>query len=50
VIKDCSINGGNHGIVLVVIDEQDMLYIAEGGYFISLLRNKYEKVRLDLAV
>jgi hypothetical protein len=40
----------NHGIVLVVIDEQDMLYVAGGGNFISLLRNKYEKVRLDLAV
>jgi len=39
----------NHGIVLVVIDKEDMAYVAGGGNFISLLRNKYEKIRLDVA-
>jgi len=39
----------NHGIVLVVIDKADMAYVANGGNFINLLRNKYEKIRLDIA-
>jgi hypothetical protein len=38
----------NNGIVLVVIDMEDLAYVADGGNFINLLRNKYEKVRLDL--
>jgi len=38
----------NHGIVLVVIDKEDLTFVADGGNFINLLRNKYEKVRLDL--
>jgi hypothetical protein len=39
----------NHGIVLVVIDQEDIAYVADGGNFINLLRNKYEKIRLDVA-
>lgn len=39
----------NHGIVLVVIDKEDIGYVADGGNFINLLRNKYEKIRLDVA-
>lgn len=38
----------NNGIILIVIDKEDMNYIAGGGNFINLLRNKYEKIRLDL--
>lgn len=36
------------GIVLVVIDEKDLDYVASKGNFIQLLRKKYERVRLDL--
>ena len=39
----------SHGIVLVVIDQADMTYVANGGNFINLLRNKYEKIRLDIS-
>lgn len=39
----------SHGIVLVVIDQADMTYVANGGNFINLLRNKYEKIRLDVS-
>jgi hypothetical protein len=39
----------NHGIGLVVIDQEDIAYVADGGNFINLLRNKYEKIRLDVA-
>ncbi len=37
-----------HGIVLVVIDRDDLASIANGNNFVNLLRNKYEGVRLDL--
>jgi hypothetical protein len=36
------------GIVVVSFDQTDLDYVAEGGNFITLLRTKYEKVRLDL--
>ena len=38
----------DRGMVIVVIYKSDLEYISEGGNFINLLRNKYEKVRLDL--
>lgn len=38
----------SRGIVLIVIDEEDFKFVASGGNFINLLRDKYEKVRLDL--
>jgi hypothetical protein len=38
----------DRGIIIVVIDLKDIKYTAEGGNFINLLRNKYEKMRLDL--
>ncbi len=38
----------DRGMVIVVIDQNDLEFIAEGGNFTNLLRSKYEKVRLDL--
>jgi len=38
----------DRGIVIIVVDLKDIKYIAEGGNFINLLRNKYERMRLDL--
>jgi hypothetical protein len=38
----------DRGIVIVVIDQADLKYIASGGNFIALLREKYESVRLDI--
>lgn len=38
----------DRGIVLVVIKRKDLQDVADGGNFINLLRDKYEKVRLDL--
>ena len=38
----------DRGIVIVVIDQNDLDFISEGGNFINLLRQKYEKIRLDL--
>ena len=38
----------DRGIVIVVIDKSDLEQIAKGFNFISMLREKYEKVRLDL--
>jgi hypothetical protein len=35
-------------LVIVVVDLEDIHFIAKGGNFISLLRQKYEEVRLDL--
>jgi hypothetical protein len=37
----------DRGMVIVVIDKEDLHSIAEGQNFINLLRYKYEKVRLD---
>jgi hypothetical protein len=38
----------DRGIVIVVVDEDDLQAVAEGANFITMLRRKYEKVRLDL--
>lgn len=38
----------DRGIVIVVISEADLRWIAAGGNFITLLRERYEEVRLDL--
>jgi len=35
-------------MVIVVIDENDLDFVAKGGSFINLLRERYEKIRLDL--
>jgi hypothetical protein len=39
----------DRGIVIVVIDQEDLEQVARGANFISLLRTKYERVRLNLA-
>jgi hypothetical protein len=39
----------DRGMVIVVLDRGDLDRLAEGANLISLLRNKYEKVRLDLS-
>jgi len=38
----------DRGMVIVVIDQDDLQFLANSGNFVSLLRGKYEKVRLDL--
>jgi hypothetical protein len=38
----------DRGIVIVTIDQADLKAIADGGNLISLLRDRYETVRLDL--
>jgi hypothetical protein len=38
----------DRGIVIVVVNRNDLQLVAEGANFISLLREKYEIVRLDL--
>ena len=38
----------DRGMVIVVIDEKDLDFVADGGNFINLLRQRYEKIRLDL--
>lgn len=38
----------DRGMVIVVIDQKDLNYISNGGNYIHLLRQKYEKIRLDL--
>jgi hypothetical protein len=38
----------HRGIVIVVVDHEDLKALSEGKNFISMLRSKYEKVRLDL--
>ena len=35
-------------IVLVVVDHKDLVKITEGESFITMLRKKYERVRLDI--
>jgi hypothetical protein len=39
----------NRGMVIVVIREEDLGLIANGQNFISILRNKYENIRLDIS-
>jgi hypothetical protein len=39
----------DRGMVIVVIEEGDIEYVARGSNYINLLRAKYEQVRLDLA-
>jgi len=38
----------DRGMVIVVVDEKDLKHVADGGNLVSLLRAKYERVRLDL--
>ena len=38
----------DRGVVIVVVDRNDLERVAEGANFISMLREKYEVVRLDL--
>lgn len=40
----------DRGMVIIVIDEEDLRSIAKGANLITILRRKYEKTRLDLAV
>ena len=39
----------DRGMVIVVVDKNDLIKVSDGDNFINLLRQKYEKVRLDLA-
>jgi hypothetical protein len=39
----------DRGIVIVVVNQEDLEQVALGANFISLLRTKYERVRLNLA-
>ncbi len=39
----------DRGMVIVVIDREDLKQLSEGENFINLLRQKYERVRLDLS-
>lgn len=39
----------DRGMVIIVIDNNDLRYVAAGGNLINLLRIKYEGVRLDLS-
>jgi hypothetical protein len=38
----------HRGIIIVIFDKDDLKRLTEGGNFVSLLRSKYEKVRLSL--
>jgi hypothetical protein len=38
----------DRGIVIVVVDWNDMESVAEGANFFAMLRTKYEEIRLDL--
>jgi len=38
----------DRGMVIIVVDENDLRLIMKGHNFINLIREKYEKVRLDL--
>jgi hypothetical protein len=38
----------DRGLVIVVVDRSDIEIVSQGGNFITILRNKYERVRLDL--
>jgi len=37
-----------HGIVAIVITEDDLIRVMDGSNLITLVRTKYEEVRLDL--
>jgi hypothetical protein len=39
----------DRGMVIVVVDKDDLEHVANGGNFTGLLRQKYEEVRLDLS-
>ena len=39
----------DRGMVIIIVDGRDLKDVAKGGNFTSLLRRKYEKIRLDLA-
>ena len=39
----------DRGMVIVVVDENDLRNVAQGANFVNILRKKYERVRLDLA-
>lgn len=39
----------DRGMVIVVIDKNDLRSVANGTNFVNILRKKYERVRLDLA-
>ncbi|HLA06965.1 MAG TPA: hypothetical protein VJ022_05940 [Anaerolineales bacterium] len=38
----------DRGMVIIVVDKNDLDYVANGGNFTNLLRKKYKAVRLDL--
>lgn len=38
----------DRGLVIVVLDINDFHFLADGGNFVTLLRDRYERVRLDL--
>jgi hypothetical protein len=35
-------------MVIVVVNQKDLEQVADGANFITMLRNKYRKIRLDL--
>ena len=39
----------DRGMVIMVMDLDDLKFIAQGGNLVALLREKYERVRLDLS-
>lgn len=38
----------DRGMVIVVISQDDLQLVSQGANFVSMLRSKYEAVRLDL--
>lgn len=38
----------DRGVVIIVVSAEDIGEIASGDNFVTMLRNKYEEVRLDL--
>jgi hypothetical protein len=38
----------DRGMIIVVVNQDDLEHVASGGNFVNLLREKYERVRLDL--
>lgn len=39
----------DRGMVIIVVNRNDIAYVSDGGNMIALLKSKYEKVRLDLS-
>jgi hypothetical protein len=39
----------DRGMVIIVVNKNDIAYVSDGGNMIALLKSKYEKVRLDLS-